>query len=258
MNILRIAALFVVLATLGACTSTVPEKPSKALPTANTKSSTGLEDIEREKKDRDKSIKSFNSAFTDNSNWESSVRGTDGGPICQLRDQFNSMELAMGLIDGKYVSFVGTNTKITWSDVNIGEANARKKFRDTAFEYANELNRVLDINIATREKMGTCGSGEGSMDLVDTGQLMNNLLEALKSINSNASDLKTTPERLRARMLNEYITRLVIARQRPQDDPYNVNFRVSSLVNEAIYEWNFTAEQLKISAEELRTARDRG
>lgn len=204
-----------------------------------------FEASDAENKLHDEFVKQFHAAFAPNSNWESSLNGSNGGPICQLRDRFDNMTNALQLMQN------GIRGRIEWKDVSIEEGEAKKILKDTATQYAAEINKILSLDHAQRTALGSCGAGEGSLEMVDANMMTKYMVEALKSYGGSLADIGTTTEKLRTHLLEDYAARIKMARQESTSDNL---FDLNRLIREAVYDWNFTPSQLKITAKEVEAA----
>lgn len=191
-------------------------------------------------------IAHFNSAFADKSDWKASVTGADGGPVCQLEIRFGAIADAVGFMTGHDPS------KPQWDEVNVTEVDAKRRLKEVATQYATELNRLLDIPTEKRKTMGACGSGEGSMELVDASYMMKEIMRALDSFGGDPTDIGTTPKKLRDRLLADYVARLSTLRQ--QVDATE-GFWMHHLIGEAQQQWNFTDEQLQLTPKDIEAYR---
>lgn len=192
----------------------------------------------------ERAAKQFNAAFNRTSGWVEAVRGADGSSVCEMRDRYNELSGAMGYIDGKY------SDKLNWSDVAVPENTARAALNDASVKYATELNRLLEQPLSKRKSMGQCGAGEGTMELTDSSYLTRDLIEALKSADQIPEDVGTTPAKMRARLLGDFIALINERRAEVKKNPKA--WGPGILIRDSVGQWNFTQEQLKLTDEEMK------
>jgi len=201
-------------------------------------------------------VKGFNEAFQKHNDWTAALRGSTDDKVCELRNEFYRINGVMGYFQGRYT------TVLEWSDVAIEEGAARKRHIATALEYAKSLNSLLSKPHSQRLLMGSCGSGEGSLGFSEGNNLMNELEIALKAVGRMPEDIGTSTEQLRTALLDDYKARIAKAREelvkvKASADELDLAQTIfARLVWEAEREWNFSQQQLGITAEEQKFVED--
>lgn len=183
--------------------------------------------------------------------WVASARGS--GPACELAVRFVKMNRAIRLLN---------ENDITWEQANVSEANATKVHKDAGLAYAKELVKVLALPYSGRKDMvcdlsGVFGAGSdnSNLNLTNTDVVGGEIIFALKTVRAKPEDIGVSGNEIHDKVVlkgfvNEIASLRSELRAANDDGKPAVELKLVNTLLRAKQDWNYTDEQLQLTAED--------
>ena len=168
------------------------------------------------------------------------------------------MSSAFGYLGGQYVL---PGEPITWEEIGASAHDRRDvtaRYRELGVTVAYSFVKVFQMPRSARAKM-QCGTGEGLFDLADTNRVMRVITFALTEVNESPTAIKQSPQSLRGMVREDYTERLADIRKDIAEGRASQSDGMGHLLyvaREAIEEWKFVTEELKLTTKEVAAYSD--
>lgn len=189
---------------------------------------------------------------------ELEAASTVGAKPCRDSEKFDKMSSAFGYLRGQYVV---PPPPITWEEIGANKDAVREltaHYRVLGLRVASSFVEVFKMPRPARTKI-QCGAGEGSFTLDDTDRVMRVIVNALTEVNENPTVIKQTPESLRTMLRKDFAERLAEIREDIKEGRASESDGMGHflyIVREAIEEWKFVPEELKLTKKEVVASSD--
>lgn len=168
--------------------------------------SQATEDHEGAESKKQWAIARFNEAFSMLNDWDAIASGdaTSGNSVCGIRERFDQMSLSLRYVEGMDV-FDGIT--VSWDELGRKPAPTYFAHARTGLAYASALQTIL-AEPQEKRRNRSCGSGEGTMELSDTGRVASELRDTLKAIGATPTDIGLNGFELRALIRADFRARI--------------------------------------------------